>query len=117
MATNIDYKTGQRVIRLEYDAYEALAKKEWHKIVSEARSKYHLLCTAMHHRTGEVGVGQTSVVIAVSSAHRDDALNALHFLIDSLKARLPVWKKELLDDGTDAWKENGPIDLSAHSKS
>ncbi|KAJ1799154.1 Molybdopterin synthase catalytic subunit [Coemansia sp. RSA 2399] len=105
---------GKRVVRLEYEAYESMAKKEWYKIVGEAREKYHILGTVVHHRTGEVCVGQTSVIIAVSSAHRADAINAVHFLIDSLKARLPVWKKELLDDGSDTWKENEQVDLDVH---
>ncbi|KAI9500705.1 hypothetical protein GGI25_006337 [Coemansia spiralis] len=108
------YSYGQRVIRLEYEAYEAMAKKEWYNIVEEARSKYLLLGTVMHHRIGEVSVGQTSVIIATSSAHRTDAIGAVHFLIDSLKARLPIWKKELLDDGSDIWKQNEYIDLDAH---
>ncbi|KAJ2156338.1 Molybdopterin synthase catalytic subunit [Coemansia sp. RSA 552] len=106
--------SGKRVLRLEYEAYESMASKEWYKIVQEARSKYHLLGTVMHHRIGEVGVGQTSVIIAASSAHRADAINAVHFLIDSLKVRLPIWKKELLEDGDELWKQNEPIDLSAH---
>ncbi|KAI8321459.1 Molybdopterin biosynthesis MoaE [Martensiomyces pterosporus] len=105
---------GKHVIKLEYEAYESMARKEWYSIVKEARSKYHILSTVMHHRIGEVAVGQTSVIIAVSSAHRGDALNAVHFLIDSLKVRLPIWKKELLDDGSDSWKENEAIDLSVH---
>ncbi|KAJ2477524.1 Molybdopterin synthase catalytic subunit [Coemansia sp. RSA 2131] len=105
---------GQRVIRLEYDAYQPLAKTEWYKIVQEARAKYHILGTSMHHRIGKVDVGQTSVIIAVSSAHRADAISAVHFLIDSLKVRLPIWKKELLDDGTNSWKQNESIDLDAH---
>ncbi|KAJ1738725.1 Molybdopterin synthase catalytic subunit [Coemansia sp. RSA 1290] len=112
--TTRDTFDGKQVVKLEYEAYESLAKKEWLKIVQEARSKYYILETVMHHRTGEVGVGQTSVIIAVSSAHRADAINAVHFLIDSLKVRLPIWKKELLDDGTGTWKENGPVDMSIH---
>ncbi|KAJ2077077.1 Molybdopterin synthase catalytic subunit [Coemansia sp. RSA 988] len=105
---------GKGVVRLEYQAYEEMAKKEWLKITQEARSKYHLLGTVMHHRIGEVAVGQTSVIVAVSSAHRADAINAVHFLIDSLKARLPIWKKELLEDGTDTWKQNEPVNLDVH---
>ncbi|KAJ2515363.1 Molybdopterin synthase catalytic subunit [Coemansia sp. RSA 1939] len=112
--TTRDTFNGKRVVRLEYEAYETMAKKEWHKIVGEAREKYHILGTVMHHRVGEVSVGQTSVIIAVSSAHRADAINAVHFLIDSLKARLPVWKKELLDDGSDTWKENEHVDMAVH---
>ncbi|KAJ2684588.1 Molybdopterin synthase catalytic subunit [Coemansia spiralis] len=103
---------GKRVVRLEYEAYEPMAKKEWLLMVQEARSKYRLLGTVMHHRIGEVAVGQTSVIVAASSAHRADAIAAVHFLIDSLKARLPIWKKELLDDGTSAWKQNEAVDAS-----
>ncbi|KAJ2805172.1 Molybdopterin synthase catalytic subunit [Coemansia guatemalensis] len=105
---------GKGVVRLEYQAYEDMAKKEWLKITQEARSKYHLLGTVMHHRVGEVAVGQTSVIVAASSAHRADAINAVHFLIDSLKDRLPIWKKELLEDGTDTWKQNEPVNLDIH---
>ncbi|KAJ2889422.1 Molybdopterin synthase catalytic subunit [Coemansia aciculifera] len=97
---------GKQVLRLEYEAYDEMARKVWYEIVAEARNKYHLLGTVMHHRIGEVAVGQTSVIIAVASAHRADAINAVHFLIDSLKARLPIWKKELLNDGTGNWKKN-----------
>ncbi|KAJ1999471.1 Molybdopterin synthase catalytic subunit [Coemansia thaxteri] len=113
--TRVTDKTlGMRVVRLEYEAYDAMARKEWYKIVAEARSMYHLLGTVMHHRVGKVAVGQTSVIIAAASAHRADAIDAVHFLIDSLKARLPIWKKELLDDGSDTWKQNEAIDLSLH---
>ncbi|KAJ2768449.1 hypothetical protein IWQ56_002933 [Coemansia nantahalensis] len=103
---------GKRVVRLEYEAHESMAKKEWLRLVQEARSKYRLLGTAMHHRVGEVAVGQTSVVVAASAAHRADAIDAVHFLIDGLKARLPIWKKELLEDGTSAWKQNEAVDQS-----
>ncbi|KAJ1916778.1 Molybdopterin synthase catalytic subunit [Mycoemilia scoparia] len=96
----------KEVIQLEYEAYEDMAKKEWYKLVAEARKKHHLIKTSLYHRIGIVPVGESSVIIAVSSAHRADGLNAVRFLIDQLKDKLPIWKKEVLDDGSAHWKAN-----------
>jgi molybdopterin synthase catalytic subunit len=87
-----DGKTG--VTHLEYEAYEGVVIEKIEQLVSEAIDKWDLVAVAVEHRVGEVVVGQPSVAVAVSSAHRDAAFEAGRFLIDELKARAPIWKKE-----------------------
>ena len=83
-----------------------MAEAELRKTGAEARAKWSLHRIGVWHRTGIVPVGETSVVIAVSSAHRHAALEATAFLIDTLKARVPIWKKEVLATGEADWKAN-----------
>ncbi|CAL5228356.1 g11472 [Coccomyxa viridis] len=100
-----DTFNGKGVLRLEYEAYEPMALKKMAEICGEAAQKWSLKKVAMAHRTGLVGIGHPSVIIAASSAHRADALEACHWAIDELKARVPIWKKEFYEGG-DVWKEN-----------
>jgi molybdopterin synthase catalytic subunit len=83
-----------------------MAKAELKKISLEARNRWMLHRIGIWHRIGLVPVGETSVVIAVSSVHRQAALEATSFLIDTLKARVPIWKKEVLATGEADWKAN-----------
>ncbi|XP_053557245.1 molybdopterin synthase catalytic subunit-like [Bombina bombina] len=98
---------GKKVIRLEYEAYTPMAEMEIKKIFSEIRKTWptvkHL---AVHHRLGLVPVTEASVIIAVSSPHRSDSLDAVKYCINTLKARVPIWKKEIYEEETYAWKEN-----------
>ena len=87
------------VVRLEYEAYEGMAEAEMERIAHELRGRYALLEIAIHHRVGVVEVGDTSVVIAVSAAHRGDALSACRDAIDTLKVSVPLWKKEVYVGG------------------
>ena len=87
------------VVRLEYEAYEGMAEAEMQRIAAELRERYALLEIAIHHRVGVVEVGDTSVVIAVSAAHRGDALSACRDAIDTLKVAVPLWKKEVYVGG------------------
>lgn len=87
-----DGKTG--VTHLEYEAYPGVVVAKIEVLVAEAIAKWDLVAVAVEHRIGEVAVGQPSVAVAVSSAHRDTAFEAGRFLIDELKARAPIWKKE-----------------------
>jgi molybdopterin synthase catalytic subunit/molybdopterin converting factor small subunit len=87
------------VVRLEYEAYEGMAEAEMERIARELRERYALLEIAIHHRVGVVEVGDTSVVIAVSAAHRGDALSACRDAIDTLKVSVPLWKKEVYVGG------------------
>lgn len=96
---------GKRVEKLEYEAYVPMAIKVMQDICEEARAKWDLIQCAVAHRTGTVHVGQPSVVIAVSSAHRKGAMDATAYIIDEIKARAPIWKKEFYEDGS-VWKEN-----------
>ncbi|CAO3583695.1 unnamed protein product [Absidia cylindrospora] len=94
---------GKRVIQLEYEAYDKMAVKVLETIIQEARQKWELVNVAVYHRTGVVPVGQTSVVVATCSVHRADAIYATGYIIDELKARCPIWKKEVYEDGS-VWK-------------
>ncbi len=96
---------GRAVRGLRYEAYEAMAVPEMERIVAEATERWPGVRVAMVHRTGALDIGEASVVIAVSAPHRDAAYQAGRFAIDALKERVPVWKKELYDDGA-TWKAN-----------
>ncbi|RME21562.1 MAG: hypothetical protein D6798_17835 [Deltaproteobacteria bacterium] len=96
---------GRPVRGLVYEAYAAMAVPEMERIAAEAMARWPEVRVAMVHRTGTLDVGEASVVIAVSAPHRDAAYEAGRFAIDALKERVPVWKKELYDDGA-AWKAN-----------
>lgn len=87
------------VVRLEYEAYEGMAEKEMERIARELRDTYGVLEVAIHHRVGAVDIGEMSVVIAVSAAHRGDALAACRQAIDTLKETVPLWKKEIYVGG------------------
>jgi molybdopterin synthase catalytic subunit len=86
---------GREVVRLEYEAYEGMAEAEMERIANELRERHDVLDVAIHHRIGPVEIGETSVVIAVSAAHRAAALEACREAIDTLKQTVPLWKKEL----------------------
>ncbi len=90
---------GKRVLRLEFEAYEKMAVSELAKITAAAFAKWPLLKVVVHHRTGILAVGETAVAIAVSAAHRDAAFEACRFIIDTLKQTVPIWKKEVFEDG------------------
>ena len=83
------------VTHLDYEAYEGMAERVMAEIAEALHARYELCAVAIHHRVGRVGIGETSVVIAVSSAHRQAALAACKDAIDELKERVPLWKKEV----------------------
>lgn len=93
------HSRGREVVRLEYEAYEGMAEEEMARIAAELKERYALLEVAIHHRVGVVAIGETSVVIAVSAAHRGDALAACRDAIDTLKQTVPLWKKEIYVSG------------------
>jgi molybdopterin synthase catalytic subunit len=90
---------GRDVIALEYEAYEEMAEEVMAEIAAELRSRHDLCKVAISHRLGRVEVGETSVAIAVSAPHRQDALAACADAIEALKASVPLWKKELYANG------------------
>jgi molybdopterin synthase catalytic subunit len=90
---------GRTVTHLDYEAYEGMAEKVMAEIAGDLQGRYELTGIAIHHRVGRVGIGETSVVIAVSAAHRQDALAACKDAIDELKERVPLWKKEVYEGG------------------
>jgi molybdopterin synthase catalytic subunit len=94
---------GQPVTALEYEAYPALAEKEGAAILAEAREKFTLEAALAVHRTGKLAIGDLAVWVGVSSAHRAAAFEASRYIIDELKARVPIWKKEHYTSGASEW--------------
>jgi molybdopterin synthase catalytic subunit len=90
---------GRTVEHLEYEAYEGMAEQEMTRIAEQLKERYDLCEIAITHRIGRVGIGETSVAIAVSAPHRADALAACKDAIDTLKETVPLWKKEVYDTG------------------
>lgn len=98
---------GRETVQLSYEAHASMAHAECQRLAEEAAEKWPLLGVVIWHRTGEVPVGDTSVLVGVATAHRSDAFEACRFLIDTLKERVPVWKKEFFADGQTEWVESG----------
>jgi MoaE-MoaD fusion protein len=90
---------GRAVLHLDYEAYEEMAEQVMAEIAAELELRYDLCAIAIHHRTGRVQIGEASVAIAVSAPHRQDALAACKDAIDTLKERVPLWKKEVYEGG------------------
>jgi molybdopterin synthase catalytic subunit/molybdopterin converting factor small subunit len=90
---------GRTVLHLDYEAYEEMAELVMAEIAAELKSRHDVHEIAIHHRTGRVEIGEASVVIAVSARHRQDALAACKDAIDTLKERVPLWKKEVYEGG------------------
>jgi molybdopterin synthase catalytic subunit len=97
-----DHNDGQTVTVLEYEAYASMAEKEMERIAAEIHAKIHGVRLSVHHRIGRLEVGDVAVVCAASAPHRDEAFRACRMLIDEVKARVPVWKREHGSSGT-AW--------------
>jgi len=98
-----DHNEGRAVRRLEYEAFADLAVKEGDLIVAEALQRFpikHALCV---HRTGELAIGELAVWVGVSSAHRGEAFDACRYIIDEVKHRVPIWKKEHYRNGDSGW--------------
>ena len=92
-----------QTVALDYDAYPEMAQAKLEEIAAEAKAKWPLTGVAIEHRLGHLDLGEISIAVAVSSAHRADAFEAGRFLIDELKVRVPIWKKENWADGTTEW--------------
>jgi molybdopterin synthase catalytic subunit len=90
---------GKPVLRLEFEAYEPMAIAEMRKIAEQAIEKFGVKRIALHHRTGILEIGEAAVIIAVSAPHRAAAFDACRYCIDTLKETVPIWKKEIFEDG------------------
>jgi molybdopterin synthase catalytic subunit len=97
---------GRPVVRLEYEAYEEMALVLMQEIAAETRGRFPVSAVRLVHRLGSLEIGEASVAVAVASPHRSEAFAACRFAIDTLKTRVPIWKKELYADGS-AWLD-GP---------
>jgi len=98
-----DHNEGRTVQRLEYEAFEALAIKEGERIVAEAVQRYGVTGAACVHRVGSLAIGDLAVWVGVSAAHRGEAFAACRYIIDEVKHRVPIWKKEHYTDGDSGW--------------
>ena len=94
-----DMTRGKKVLRLEFEAYESMALLEMQKIAETVCERWPVQKIIIHHRVGVLGVGELPVVIAVSAGHRNAAFEACRYAIDTLKETVPIWKKEVFEDG------------------
>ena len=106
VGTTRDNFNGKRVQKLSYEGYVPMAVKELKKLCTEATLKFNVAKIATVHVLGACPVGEPSVILACSSPHRRDALHCCEFLIDELKARVPIWKREVYEGDESVWKEN-----------
>jgi molybdopterin synthase catalytic subunit len=102
LGTVRDENSGHRVLYLEYEAYAGMAEREMERIAAEAITGFGVHRVAIVHRVGRVAIGEPSVAIAVSAPHRAAAMDACRFVIDNLKTRAPIWKREHLVGG-ESW--------------
>jgi len=94
---------GRAVERLEYEVYEPLAVSEGQKVLAEAQQMFPHLHAVCVHRSGSLAIGDCAVWVGVSAPHRDEAFKACRYIIDQIKVRLPIWKKEHYVDGDSGW--------------
>lgn len=103
-----NHTRGRQTLHLDYEAYEEMALKQMNELATQARQRYGVRHVTIVHRLGRLGVGETSVLIVVASAHRAHAYEASRWLIDTLKKTVPIWKKETFVDGV-VWADGEPF--------
>ena len=99
VGTTRDHTGDRKVLRLEYEAYRPMADEQLQRVADEMMDQWGLTGVAIHHRLGRLEIGEASLVVAVSSAHRQAAFEACHFSIDRIKQIVPIWKKEFFEGG------------------
>ena len=99
VGTTRDHTGDRKVLRLEYEAYRPMADDQLQRVADEMLDQWELSGVAIHHRLGRLEIGEASLVVAVSSAHRRAAFEACHFSIDRIKQIVPIWKKEFFEGG------------------
>lgn len=98
-----DHDDGRAVVGLDYQVYPELALREGERVIAEARERFDILRARCVHRRGELAIGDLAVWVGVSAAHRDAAFAACRYVIDQVKDRLPIWKREHYTDGKSVW--------------
>jgi molybdopterin synthase catalytic subunit len=98
-----NHSDGRDVLRLDYEGYEALAAKEGERIVAEALERFSVSAARCVHRLGSLALGDIAVWVGVSAQHRGEAFAACRYIIDEVKARVPIWKKEYYAGGDSGW--------------
>ena len=103
-----NHSRGRRTLYLDYEAYEGMALEKLRELAAQARQNFAIRTLALVHRLGRLEIGESSVLIAVFSAHRAAAFDACRWLIDTLKRTVPIWKKEYFEDGA-VWADGEPF--------
>jgi molybdopterin synthase catalytic subunit len=122
-----DHNEGQRVLQLEYEAFAPLALREGERILAEAQARFGVQQVRCAHRVGQLAIGDIAVWVGVSAAHRGECFDACRYIIDEVKHRVPIWKKEYYAGGDSGWvncehcaaaaQEHGQDPAHAHSHS
>lgn len=102
-----DHNEGKEVLLLEYEAFPELAEKEGLRILEEAAHRWGVARILARHRVGRLEIGETAVWVGVAAGHRAEAFAACRYVIDELKTRVPIWKKEHYQDGVTDWIQSG----------
>ncbi len=107
-----NHSEGRRVRALEYDAYPSMAEKKLREVGDEVRARWPITGIGVLHRTGVLAIGEASLLVAVSAAHRKEAFEACHYAVDRIKEIVPIWKKEIWEDGEGegAWVAGHPVE-------
>jgi molybdopterin synthase catalytic subunit len=113
LGTTREFTAGRQTAALDYECYGDMAREQLTRLEAEARSRWPLVGCAIVHRVGRVELGEASVAVAVSTAHRQAAFEAGKWLIDTLKQVVPIWKKENWADGDSSWVHPG-MDVPIH---
>jgi adenylyltransferase/sulfurtransferase len=111
-----NHNEGHSVLTLEYEAYESLAEKEAEKIIAEAKSRFAIIDAICEHRVGLLSIGDMAVFVGVTAAHRAAAFDACRYIIDEIKLRLPIWKKETYENGESGWVNCSMHEAHRHNK-
>ena len=98
-----NHHQGRSVLKLAYEAHAVVAENEGRKIVAEAEDRFGLEYAAAEHRIGPLEIGESAVIVVAVSAHRAEAFEACRYMIDEIKRRVPIWKKEFYQDGSADW--------------
>jgi molybdopterin synthase catalytic subunit len=107
LGTVREFTGERRTVALEYESFEEMALKKLDELEHEARRRWPVIELALVHRVGDLALGEVSVAVAVSCPHRHESFEACRWLIDTLKQVVPIWKKEVWDDGTKEWVHPG----------
>jgi molybdopterin synthase catalytic subunit len=110
LGTVRDNNRGRRVIALEYQAFDEMALREMTAVAKDAAERFGLFKVALVHRTGRLDIGEVAVGVAVAAPHRKQSFDGCRFVIDELKVRVPIWKKEFYEGGS-VWLEGGGDDI------
>lgn len=107
VGTTREYTSGRRTMSLDYECYPEMALQKLNELVGESQIRWDLVAVAIVHRIGHLELGEASIAVAVSSAHRCDAFEAGQWLMDEIKKVVPIWKQENWADGTSEWVHPG----------